>query len=310
MFPCSGGLEGSSVKKNKLVCSIGLMAFDEEKNIARALEALLSQKLTIVAIKEIYVIASGCTDKTVPIAKRIAKADPRIKVIVQEKREGKASAINLFLRRARTPILVQTCADTIPNPDVIEKVVGAFENPEVGMAGARPEPVDSEDTFFGFAAHFLWDLHHAISLKTPKMGELIAYRHIFKRIPYASVVDEANVEPLVMGQGYHLKYVPAAIVLNKGTENVREFLKQRRRIYCGHILLRKIQGYSVSTINGGKVLAVLLGNFKWGDWRYYLWSPGVISLEALARFLGWYDARYRRDGHQVWERLDSTKELA
>ncbi|MCL4382171.1 MAG: glycosyltransferase [Patescibacteria group bacterium] len=288
--------------------SIGVMAYNEEQNIARCLEAILSQELNKAQIKEIFVVASGCTDKTIPIVKRLAKTDKRIKLLIQKERLGKSSAVNLFLKHAKGKIVVCAGADTIPQEDVIEKLARPFSNPRIGMTGARPIPSDPQDHFFGFAAHLLWELHHQVALMSPKMGEMVAYRKIFERIPYASAVDEATVEPLIVGQGYTLKYVPDAIVLNKGTENLFEFMKQRRRIYSGHLALKKIQGYQVSTLGLRKTLLAWVKVLK-PDFKYLIWSPAVALLEMMARILGTYDYHFQKNKHTIWDRVESTKNL-
>lgn len=293
-------------KTGNIECSVGVMAYNEEKNIARALEAILSQQLKKVKIKEIYVIASGCTDQTVPIVKRIAKTDKRIKLLTQKEREGKASALNLFLRHACYSIVILVCADTIPQNDVVEKLVSPFSKPQTGMTGSRSIPIDSKNTFFGFSTHLLWNLLHQVSLKSPKLGEMIAFRKIFKQIPYASIVDEATVEPLVVGQGYKLVYIPGAIVYNKGTENLAEFIKQRRRIHAGHLTLLKLHGYRVSTLNKKQLLMAWLKSFKLEP-RFIFWSPLVALLEILARVLGTYDFLFKKDKHTAWEMVQSTK---
>lgn len=293
---------------NGTACSIGVMAYNEEKNIARCLEAILTQKLQKTRIKEIYVIASGCTDQTIPLVRRLAKTDKRIKLLIQKERLGKSSAVNLFLKHVKEKIVVCAGADTIPQKDVIEKLVKPFGNEKIGMTGARPVPSDSPDTFFGFAAHLLWELHHQVSLMSPKMGEMVAYRKIFERIPYASAVDEATVEPLIVGQGYLLKYIPDAVVLNKGTENLSEFMKQRRRIYSGHLALKKIQGYKVSTLGFGKTLVAWIKILR-PDFKYLCWSPMVAILEMTARILGTYDYFFQKNKHTIWERVESTKKL-
>jgi glycosyltransferase involved in cell wall biosynthesis len=59
------------------------MAYNEENNIVQILHALLNQNLDIAHIKEIVVVASGCTDQTVPLAQAIAQTHPLIKVEVQ-----------------------------------------------------------------------------------------------------------------------------------------------------------------------------------------------------------------------------------
>jgi biofilm PGA synthesis N-glycosyltransferase PgaC len=78
-------------------CSVGITAHNEEANIGELLAAMRNQRLHNVQISEVIVVASGCTDATEDIVRRHALQDLRIQLLVQEKREGKTSAINLFL---------------------------------------------------------------------------------------------------------------------------------------------------------------------------------------------------------------------
>ncbi len=95
-------------------CSVGIMAYNEEANIARTIKAVLEQTGPSFQLEEIIVVASGCTDRTVPIVSEIALQEPRVRLCVQEKREGKASAINLFLKQATSPVVILIGADIIP----------------------------------------------------------------------------------------------------------------------------------------------------------------------------------------------------
>lgn len=93
--------------------SVGVMAYNEEANIGRTLEAILNQTQHKTALAEILVVASGCTDNTVSVVQTMMASEPRIQLLIQERREGKASAINLFLQHARSEILVMVGADII-----------------------------------------------------------------------------------------------------------------------------------------------------------------------------------------------------
>lgn len=290
-----------------ITCSMGIMAHNEEANIGRLLEALISQKLKNVALTEIVVVASGCTDRTEPIVLDWAKRDPRIRLMVQQKRAGKAAAINDYLPQAREKIIVLCSADLLPVAEALEQLVAPFADPEVGMTTSRPVPVNDPDRFMGFAAHMLWGLHHAINLTSFKSGEMIAFRKIFERIPYHTAVDEASIEPVVRGQGYRVRYVPAAIVYNQGPETVADFLRQRRRIYAGHLAVRDTLGYTVSTMNARRIFGTLLRNLDWHPVPF-VWTWAVVGLEAYGRLLGLRDYKKRRD-HQVWEIATTTKQL-
>ncbi len=283
------------------------MAYNEEANIGRLLERLQRQVLDTSTIAEIIVVASGCTDRTEAIVREAARADSRIHLISQPVREGKASAMNLFLRQAQEDVLVLSSADLLPAEDAMEKLVAPFADPEVGLTASRPVPVNDPTEFMGFAAHLLWDLHHAMNEAGFKAGEMIAFRRIFERIPPFTAVDEASVEPLIRGQGYQVRYVADAIVYNKGPETVEDFLRQRRRIYAGHLELEDRLGYSVSTMSGLTILGLLLRHLDWRP-KQFFWTWRVVGLEVAGRYLGARDYRARRS-HTVWDMATTTKEL-
>lgn len=289
-----------------LKCSVGVMAYNEEKNIGRVLTALLNQQTDNCEIAEIIVLASGCTDRTVDITQEFCALNPKVKLVIQPERRGKASAVNLFMRHAESDILVMESADTLPDPQTIEHLLAPFIDPEVGMTGGHPIPVNDPNTFMGYVVHSLWKLHHTIAMRSPKLGELTAFRKIFHRIPYDSAVDEANMEPLIRGQGYQLRYVPEAIVYNRGAETVSDFVKQRRRIHAGHLRMAHEQGYIVATMGSSTILGAIISNFEW-DWRYFLWMPSVIGLEMYGRFLGWMDYKFKKRNHAIWEIAVTTK---
>lgn len=294
-----------------LNCCIAVMAYNEETNIDRLLEAICQQRLDSVRIAEIVVVASGCVDRTEEIVQRYCARDTRVHLISERRRRGKSAAVNTLLQNTRQGIIVLANADTIPAVDAIEHLVRPFADPQVGMTGGRPVPTNTPSTFMGYAVHLLWELHHQISLRRPKMGEMIAFRNFFHQIPPDSAVDEASVEPLIRGQGLQLRYVPQAVVYNRGPETVQDFLRQRRRIYAGHIYVRDTLGYRVSTIKSLHILWLLLTSpgVK-RNWQYVLWAPAVIALEAWARLLGMTDYRIWKRKHTVWEVVETTKSVA
>jgi poly-beta-1,6-N-acetyl-D-glucosamine synthase len=176
------------------------------------------------------------------------------------------------------------------------------------MTGARPVPVDDADTFMGFVVHMLWRLHHRLALKSPKLGEMVAFRSFVRSIPPDTAVDEASIEAIVAEHGQSLRYVPDAIVRNKGASSVRDFLRQRRRIYAGHMWLEREQSYEVSTKNVGSILHVLWEDLDWRP-RPLLWTAGGVFLEFLGRFLGMLDYHVFKKNPYTWDIAESTKSL-
>ena len=288
--------------------SMGIMAYNEESNIDRLLQAISEQIIPGASLIEIIVVASGCTDRTEELTRAAAASDSRIALLTQPTREGKASAINLFISRATGDIVILESADTVPLPGTIEKLVAPFLDPEVGMTGAHPVPVNGRETLVGFAVNLMWSLHHQIALISPKLGELVAFRNIIPEIPSDSAVDEASIEVAIRDLGYKLIYVPDAVVRNKGPETIRDFLTQRRRISAGHRYLSSRSDYQVSTYHSTRIFTVLLKQHTW-KLRETLLTICAISLEALGRLLGYYDYHIRKRNPFIWDIAQTTKKL-
>lgn len=279
--------------------SIGIMAYNEEKNIGNLLKELLKQKLDFV--KEIIVVNDGSEDKTAEIVKKFVC--DKVKLINLKKRCGKVNAINHFLKAAKSKILILESADTILHKNAIKELLKEFKDPKIGIVGAQIVPINDGKSFVNFFGHFIYKLHHEIALKNPKFGELIAFRNIIQELPMTAV-DEECLAMLIEEKGYKLKYCPEAIVYNKQPTSVKELIIQRRRIHAGHISLKKHR-YKVSTLNPKKIFPTVFKNLNFKSLHYISLA---ILLEIWVRTLGFYDYYLKKDPHYIWEIAKSTKE--
>jgi biofilm PGA synthesis N-glycosyltransferase PgaC len=292
----------------KIRCSVGITAHNEEANIGQLLEAMLAQELDKVEISEIIVVASGCTDCTEEIIHSYVKRDPRIRLFVQEKREGKTSAVNVFLQNACESICVLESGDTLPKEDSVENLVRMFEDPAVGMTGAHKVPVNVPGHIIGYLSHLRLKMEHQLCLEIPRLGEMIAFRKVFDRIPPDVAMDEAFVEALVIRRGLQVRYAPDAVVFNMGPETLGDFIKQRRRNYAGHLHLKEKYGYKVSSLDSGRVFRLAVSE-AWGAIRL-LWTLfALASVEYFSRALGAYDYYIKKKRHEVWDIAWTTKQV-
>ncbi len=287
-------------------CSVGVTAYNEEANMGRLLQALLDQELHVVEITEIIVVASACTDRTEEIVREFMARDPRIRLYCQARREGKTSAVNLFLKHAVEDICVVESGDTMPGPGTIESLVTMFQDPKVGMTGAHKVPVNTPEHIVGFLSHLRLSMEHNLCLEIPRLGELIAFRKVFDAIPPDVAMDEAFVESLVIKRGMQVLYAPDAVVYNLGPESFTDFVRQRRRNYAGHLHLRNKYGHKVSSLDNRLVMRV-----AWREVRSALWllyALGVLAfVEITSRILGSYDYYIRRRTHVIWDMAWSQK---
>lgn len=295
-------------RDNALICSLGVFAYNEADNIIPLLEALCAQKLQRARIAEIIVVSSASTDGTDALVEDFALGEPRVRLIRQARREGKSSAINLFLAEAVSPILMVISGDVIPAPATIEKLAAAFSDPKVGASGGRPVPVNPANTLMGFAVHLLWRMHHRMAMISPKLGEMIAFRKLMDSIPADSAVDEASIEAIVRSHGLKLRYIPEAVISNKGPTNLKDFIKQRRRIQNGHLWLKQKQDYRVVSQDGGTLLRIIFDELR----ERPASAPKVVAVMALeiyCRLLGAWDYYAKGKNPFAWDIARSTKDL-
>ena len=289
------------------MCSVGVTAYNEEENMGALLAALTDQHLHRVEIGEIIVVASACTDRTVPIVREYMERFPFIRLIEQANREGKTSAVNLFLEAAVHDICVLESGDTLPHEYAVEHLVRMFADPSVGMVGAQKVAVNTPDHIAGLLSHLRLRMEHELCLEIPRLGEMIAFRKVFDRIPADVAMDEAFVEALVVKMGLQVKYAPDAIVYNTGPTTVADFVRQRRRNHAGHLFLKHKYGYAVSSIQNKRVARIAFKEV-WGIVQL-LWVLFLLAgIEGWSRLMGWYDFAVKRDRHVVWDMAWTQKQ--
>ena len=99
--------------------TVGVPTYNEQDSILGCLDSCLRQTRLP---DEIIVVASGCTDKTVQRVKEYQIAHPRIRLIIEEERKGKISAINKILKNAKGNLIVHTDGDVVLRDNSIEKL--------------------------------------------------------------------------------------------------------------------------------------------------------------------------------------------
>lgn len=288
-----------------LAVAICLPAYNEEANIGKLLESLLLQKTERINITRIVVVSSASTDKTDEIVEQFITKDSRIVLVREAERRGKAAAINLFLKDATEPVVVLQSTDTICEPDTIENLCTPFiENEQVGMTGGAPHPVNDPNTFLGYVVHTWWWFHRNI----PRFGEIVAFRNVLPKISERTAVDEAYIQAKLVQLGYRVVHVDSAVVWNKGSENLSDIVKQRKRIFIGHTQLKSDLQFRVDSFNS-LALKRLIFDFKINNMKELFWFSGGILIEIYSRFLGYYDLSFKQHNSHIWDIAKSTKSV-
>jgi poly-beta-1,6-N-acetyl-D-glucosamine synthase len=289
-----------------LKTAIGICAFNEENNIRFLLENLISEQ-NLPADCRILVVCSGCTDQTLEVVKEFQAKDERIEALSEETRRGKASALNKIFGIAgeSAEALVLVNADSLPEEGSILNLMAELESGNAGVVFAQPVPFVGQTGITYRISEVIWRLHHLISLlRSPKLsGELCSIRtSCLKSIPENVATDEPYIELSIRRQGYEVRYVPDAVVRIRCPTNLVDLLKQRRRIWIGHMQLRRATGFEVSTSGFRNVLAAVSG-LKVTE-VFYAILGGIVEVAAYAQA----KADAGRGGvPYIWEPIRSTK---
>ncbi len=288
--------------------SIGVCAYNEERNICHTLDSILVQRIQGGSVEEIIVVSSGSTDGTDNAVQEYGFKDGRVRLLRQEKREGKNSAVNAFMAIAKGDVLVLVNADNNLAEGSLDRLVSHFGDPKVGVVGGRPMPVNRKDTIAGFAVHMLWDMHHRLSLIYPKVGEAIAFRNLHIQIPTGMQSDEDLVRMDLEKRGYRTEYEPEAFVINKGPETVGDYWKQRTRVNIGERYMKRLFDFDIPTWDNRYLFQAYLGFLKDNSSQIVRMTVAIV-MEMLARAYASIYVMLDKGDKVMWSMVESTKDV-
>jgi len=222
----------------------GVVAHNDERRIERSIRSLLQQDLPRgTEWSRVWVVASGCTDRTVEIAQSFAEADPRVGLVVQPARRGKASAIGEVLRRAQGESLVLLNSDAAAAPGAVLALLDSAEGKSRPFAvmGRPTVPVPPNREWAG-TMRWMWELHHELHLEILRDGRgahlsdelLLVSLPAFPWIEDGIINDGSYCAAWLRAHSGESWYAPAAEVVVDVPANPRDHLRQRRRITVGN----------------------------------------------------------------------------
>lgn len=224
--------------------SVIVPAYNEEEVIAKRIENLAD--LDYPKDKyEIIVVSAGSTDNTAGVVedaiKKYAKKKPTLRLIREEERKGKASAVNLGKKYARGDIILITDANSNFDENVLKEMMPNFKNMNVGAVSGRyftsnpDETLPSSETFY-------WEIQHigflgesfldSISTVT---GTISAWRKELMNFSSKTITEDLDMTIQLRRNGYKIKYEPEAKVYEPSATTPEDQIKQRKRTSLGTI---------------------------------------------------------------------------
>ena len=296
----------------------GIVAHNDDQLIARSIESLLRQSLPDgVRWSTIWVVCSGCTDRTVEIAEGFARTDSRIRVIIEVDRRGKAGALNQILRVAEGAQLVLLNADAVAADGSVGALLDrARESAPPYAVMGRPTLPEEGPGPLSRMLEFQWRLHHELHWETLGRGDgnhlsdelLLVSRPGILTIPEQTINDGSYIGAWMSAHGGAMLYAPDARVLIDVPRRFRDHLTQRRRIRVGHADVARFAGIAPTTFpafalhHPGRALRVLRRTMagRAGSLRDFAL---LVSAEFSAGLLSAWDRVPPRRDHRRWKRI-------
>lgn len=299
----------------------GVVAHNEEATIGKAIRSILAQELPPeYRLDVVWVVASGCTDGTIGEVELQAATDPRVRLIVETERRGKASALREFFGRARGELLLLLNSDAVAEPGAVRELLQAAEKLEPPFAiMGRPEPETRNPGLVTSMLQLQWALHHELHWEMMERGWgnnlsdelLLLSREGAPEIP-AGIINDGGFFGVWLAQHRgKVAYAPKARVRIEIPTTLPEHLAQRRRIRFGTQQIHRLLATEPTTfpkfaLRHPSTAVTSLRNAARSVPRGYpllalLWFTEVCSLLLSLR-----DRLPRRPDHVRWERIRRT----
>lgn len=125
------------IKPNKIrSLSIVIPCFNEEKSIGKNIEAFL--KSDYKGLKKLIIVDDYSTDNSYEIIKQYAKKYPQVMALQTPENTGRAAGPKNFgAKFVKTELIGFSDADSILNKDAITKMIGHFNDTQMGAVTSR-----------------------------------------------------------------------------------------------------------------------------------------------------------------------------
>lgn len=194
---------------------------------------------------EFLLYSDGSTDDTRTVAEALAAKDPRVRVIVSERRRGKPTALNVMAEQARGEVLMLTDVRQPVVSGALRALVSPLCDPAVGCVSGNLILQG------GTGAGAYWRYENAIRKAEGRFrgmvgvtGPLYAVRRAdLLPLPEDIILDDMLV-PLRLQLTYRLRviFAPEAVAYDQAFDDEREFGRKARTLAGNYQLLTKLPG--------------------------------------------------------------------
>jgi cellulose synthase/poly-beta-1,6-N-acetylglucosamine synthase-like glycosyltransferase len=273
--------------------------------------------LSPVGLRKVVVVASDCSESVISELESVSEEESMVQLLVEDRRHGKADAINKIQASAAGRLLVMLNADASPESGAITRLVSAIDaDRSVGAVSALPV-VEGGNGATSLLLDFMWTTHNDCSVALNHMNisnhscdELVVFRSsAIRSLPDDLVNDGAFLAAIARQRGYSVKVHPVARVKIETPTRISDVIRQRRRILFGHTQVWRKVGRAPKTIESLLLLSprlglrLLIGTLARRP-RFLFAIPLAFICELSASLLSIYDTIRATHSHSVWRRFN------
>lgn len=216
--------------------SVIIPAYNEENVIGRTIESILKSNYPNL---EVIVIDDGSKDQTPLVVSHKYDANKKV-FLFQKKNGGKASAINLGIKKAKGDIVVAIDADTIVSPDSISMLIRHFSDENIAAVSGNVRVGNKRNLLTSwqhieYVTGFNLEKRGFATLNCVPVvpGALGAWRkQVVEELGYFTddtLAEDTDMTLKILRQGYKVVIDEQGYAYTEAPEMIRDFLKQRFR---------------------------------------------------------------------------------
>lgn len=256
-----------------------IAAYNEADLIAAKIENTLALDYPADKLHLLFV-TDGSTDETPQLVARY----PQVQLLHQPERRGKIAAVQRAMPLVKTPITVNSDANTFLNREALYELVRWFADPQVGaVAGEKRVWSATVDQASAAGEGLYWKYESwlkkqdaALGTVVGAAGELFAIRtELFERIPSDTIIEDFYQTMRVAQRGFRVAYAPAAYASENASADVGEEIKRKIRIAAGGF---QAMGRLLPLLNPWRYGSL---TFQYVSHRVLRWTAAPLALPLL-----------------------------
>ncbi|EKD64428.1 MAG: glycosyl transferase family protein [uncultured bacterium] len=302
----------------KISVSVGIAAYNSERNIAHILTSLLKQKTDNYDFEKIVIHSDASTDRTVDIVKKFDSQ--KIKIINNKNRKGFAGSVKKLLETIQSDIIVLLNDDIeIRDVRLISKLINPFlYEKNLGLVCGNPQPLPP--TNFIERAAVASSYTHDRMRKYIKNGNskyssdgkiMVLSRELVKKINFPTELNEmGNADTFIylscIDSGFKFRFLENAVVFCRMPQNIKDLSRWQIRNNSNRFILRK----RFKTLVDKEYAKPPLLFWTCMIPEVFKNPAGCIFIFFFSLYVIYQGKRYAKNFNPTWDLIETSKRIS